>query len=292
MIPTLVRQRANTIARSFSDQKQAEQVYAQQIARYAVKYYLNGLGYETVEQDSLTQTFLNQALLGSAALELIGYGSLECHILQEGNQKNEVPLDIYNDRIGHVFVEFKQGDSEAVIVGFSKTVANGNISIDDLRSLAELPDYLESLPPSIEAAMTDLGDWVSGAFDASWQALSDVFSPSQLQLATRTRRHNIVSRCKVIDIDNGQSSVVLAVSIHNSNDTIEILVELSPGENNECLPDFLRMSVLGDNDSPLADFHPQPNTQNFQFELGCEPGDSFQIRLDAETMTIIENFLV
>ncbi|MEO0869224.1 MAG: DUF1822 family protein [Cyanobacteria bacterium J06642_11] len=294
MIPTLVRQQANAIAQSFSDQQRADQVYAQQVARYAVKYYLKGLGYEIAATDGgLVETFLNQALLDTAILHVAGYGSLTCHVLSEGIEEIEVPLDVKNDRIGHIFVEFNQGDREAVVVGFVNAVAKGNIAVRSLRSLTELPAYLESLPPRWETVMTDLGDWVTGMFDASWQALSDVFTPSHLQLATRMRRADVASRCKVIDLDNGQSSVVSVIAICDQPDeTKEVMVELIPGNSGQYLPDSLRMSVLSDGESPLADFHPQPNTQNFQFELGCEPGDSFQIRLDTETTTIIENFLI
>lgn len=293
MIPTLVRQKATTIAQSFSDQKRIQQVYAQQVAYYAVNYYLKGLGYEVIETDTLVESFLNQALLDAAILNVAGYGSLTCHGLSEETEEVDAPIDIQNDRIGHIFVKFNQGDREAVIMGFTDATTNGKISINNLRSLAELPSYLESLPPAWETVMTDLGDWFSGVFDASWQALSDIVPSSQLQLATRTRRSGVATRCKIIDLDNGQTSVILMVSVSEpSNDNVEVIVELSPGENARYLPDFLRMSVLGEAESPLADFHPQPNTQNFQFELGCEPGDSFQIRLDTETTTIIENFLV
>lgn len=293
LIPGSVRQRAHIIAQSFSDQVRSRQAYGQQIARYAVGYYLQSLGYEITEEESLSLTFLHQALLNSAVLKLAGYGSVDCHWLSEGIQEIEVPLDIHNDRVGHIFVEFEQGEGEAKIVGFVAAVASGSIVVSEMRSLAELPEYLGSLPSCWETAVTDLGDWFSGMFDAGWQALSEVFTPSQLEPAFSTRNDSTLTRGKTISLGDEQPAVILVLSTYpTSDETVEVLATLRPSQGRQYLPDSIQMTVLAEDHSQIANFYPQPDNKNFQFRLGCTTGECFTIQLDVENTRIAETFVI
>ena len=56
-----------------------------------------------------------------------------------------VPIDVWEDRIAYIFVQFDNAYKEGVILGFLPTVNQEKISIDQLQSLEQFLDFLWKL---------------------------------------------------------------------------------------------------------------------------------------------------
>ncbi|MBW4626521.1 MAG: DUF1822 family protein [Brasilonema octagenarum HA4186-MV1] len=126
--------------------QKGKQVYLNTLAVYAVHTYLRELAIETdlTTSDSWHPGF--QAIFNIADLVLPNVGKLECRPVLPGEVAFLLPLEVTQDRIGYVGVEFRQQLDSAQLLGFAP--ANSyieppeKIQLIELQSLNVLTDKL------------------------------------------------------------------------------------------------------------------------------------------------------
>lgn len=122
-----------------------KQIYLNSLAIYAVNSYLQWLGYET----NFNGDFANPLLLSRlniADLIITGIGNLECRYLWENETSLLIPNSATENRIAYVLVQFSEELNQAKLLGFTTNLnLNQTISINELKSLDDLIDYLDRL---------------------------------------------------------------------------------------------------------------------------------------------------
>lgn len=141
-------QTAYKIAEQFSlrqkDPQKAKQVYFNSLAVYAVRFYMKCMGIETDWEKSESWEFVTQTLLDVADLDLPGLGKLECRPVLLESESVSIPLDVHEDRIGYVVVQFDDSLDHATLLGFFAIAPKEEeLSLNQLQPLEDLPEHLE-----------------------------------------------------------------------------------------------------------------------------------------------------
>ena len=127
-----------------------KQVYVNVLSSLVLKHYFDILGIKTDFDNSyVSQQFYH--LTGDIAdlkindNNLEKQGHLECRPWMKDDDNVYVPIDVWEDRIAYIFVQFDNAYKEGVILGFLPTVNQEKISIDQLQSLEQFLDFLWKL---------------------------------------------------------------------------------------------------------------------------------------------------
>ncbi len=149
-MPMLIGQRMKLTALAFAQeqptQKRQLEVYRQTLAVATVNNYLRILGIETALEAS--DSWHPAIRLATDAADLLTVrGRLECRPVGIGDTHCPIPLEARYERIGYVLVQL-ESDEMASILGLYKPIAIDcpDITIADLHSIIELPQYLAKLP--------------------------------------------------------------------------------------------------------------------------------------------------
>lgn len=200
--------------RKHTQPRKAKQAYLTTLAKYAVDFYCQCMGFETDWSTSDSHNPLMQKFMDVADLnikrsgELIG--KLECRPVLPNAEVLEVPPEAWDDRIGYVAVQLDQSLKQAIILGFAPSVAHqqGIIPLGELRSLADFPAYLsefsqvpEQFPASLQQRqpspqLVNLKKWLEGIFEEGWQTIDQEFVTREVSLAPAFRSRNLRFRGK------------------------------------------------------------------------------------------------
>jgi hypothetical protein len=162
---------AEQFRRSQPNPHKAKQVYLNTLAVYAVNTYLQCRGFETDLDKSASYDPVMQMLMDTADLVVKNRGKLECRPVLPDAEVVCVPAEVWEERIGYVAVQLHESLREATLLGFVKKVARSELPLSQLRSLEELPRYLNKINP-----LVNLSQWFENVFDASWQAVEAIVS--------------------------------------------------------------------------------------------------------------------
>ncbi|NES23863.1 MAG: DUF1822 family protein [Symploca sp. SIO3E6] len=286
-IPQEVQQIAQQFAREQPTPAKAQQVYFNTLAVCSVNNYLRILGIPT---DLSAGNSWNPAvrLAGDAAdLRVAGLGDLECRPVKPGDLTCHIPQEAWFARIGYVVVQIDEEYTEATLLGFSPTAGVGELPLEQLRSLKDLPAYLDQLRPVVK-----LSQWFEDVFEAGWQTVEALLNPELIGLAFRLEDGRI-SRCKLIEWERYTQAVMMVVSLTpKSKPEMDIMVEVCPNREQAYLPLNLQLMLLDEEGNTMMNIQGQSQNKNIQLELSGELGDCFSVKVAMDDLSVTEDFVI
>ncbi len=279
--------RAEQFRRYQSNPQKAKQVYLNTLAVYAVNIYLQCRGFETDLEQSASWNPAMQTLMDVADLVVKNRGKLECRPLLPNAEVVWVPAEVWAERIGYVAVQLNESLREATVLGFVEKVARMELPLIQLRSLADLPGYINQFSPLVK-----LSQWFENVFEAGWQAMASLIETEPAELAFSFRGALEVKGCKLIGLGTLSQSVALIVAIEESEQEINISVEVQPSKGQTYLPANLQLMVLNEDGEAVIDAHARNDNKNIQLEFGGEPGDRFSVKVALGDVSVTENFVI
>ncbi|MEM9214884.1 MAG: DUF1822 family protein [Cyanobacteria bacterium P01_F01_bin.150] len=316
LVPSESVQLAKQLAQQIPTSKRAEQTYHNLLAVLSVKHYLTMLGIATdLGQCDCWNPFLRMTT-NVADIEITGFGRFECCVVSSSEIENPlatwpVPIEVQEERVGYIAVQV-DGDLDTPVptvhlLGFSNQVKGGELSLDQLRSLFELPQFLEQLKP------TRLSDWLKEIVEGPWSALDAVLSPQVCRvLQLQTRSQSTLTPLSVIqakplilsaqattpdatdlpELDRSESFVLVAEVIDQPGDHLDVELKICPVEGATFLPPCLEMTILDTLGETVM--HVQARADNKMMNLGfhADMGDRFQLQVRLDDDVLVESFIV
>lgn len=293
---------AQECCKRLSVRDRAKQVYLNTLAVYAVDFYLRCLGLQTEVEQSDSRNPICLQFMNVADLLVKELGKIECRPVLPEARVCKIPPEVREGRIGYVAVKLDRSLKQATILGFTLT-AVAEIPLEQLRSLAEFPEYLNQIRQvaSIQETAVNLRKWFENAFEEGWQAVETILGTKQnlalVREATRIHSQVNVKRAKMLDlgIELGEKSVVLAIAIsQNGDETIKVLVQVHPSRGHAYLPQNLRLTMLSETNEALQP-EVRSRSQDNYIQLrrfDGQTGDRFRIQIALDEINIIEDFVL
>lgn len=281
---------AEQFRRYQSNPHKAKQVYLNTLAVYAVDVYLQCREFETDLEKSASWNPAMQTLMDVADLVVKNRGKLECRPVLPNMEFVGVPAEVWSERIGYVAVQLHESLRSATLLGFAGKVTRSQLPLSQLRSLAELPGYLNQFSPLVK-----LSQWFENVFEVGWQAVEALVSVEkpELELAFSFRGTPEVKRCKLIELGIPSQSVAMIVAItQESKQEIDISVEVQPLQGQTYLPPNLQLVVVDEDGEAVINTHARSENKNMELEFRGEPGERFQLQVTLGDVSVIENFVI
>lgn len=280
--------RAEEFRRYHSNPRKAKQVYLNTLAVYAANVYLQCQGFETDSQKSSSNNPAMQVLMDVADLMVKQYGKLECRPVLPNAEVVSIPAEVWDERIGYVAVQLSESLREATLLGFVEKVARSEVPLSQLRSLQQLPGYLNTTKPTVK-----LSQWFENVFEAGWQAVEALLSTQPTEVAFSFRSPLEVRRCKLIDLGTpGQAVAVIVAITPSSEQELDISVEVQPPNGQTYLPSNLQLMVLDEDGEVVIDARSRSDNKTMELEFNGEPGDRFAIKVALGNVSVTENFII
>jgi hypothetical protein len=273
-----------------SNPDKAKQVYLNTLAVYAVNVYLQCRGFETDLEESTSWNPVMQMLMDVADLVVRNRGKLECRPVLPDAEVVGIPAEVWEERIGYVVVQLNESLREATVMGFVEKVAKSELPLSQLRSLEELPRYLNKIKP-----LVNLSQWFENIFEVGWQAVETLLGtePEPTDLALSFRNAPCMRRCKLIELGTPSQLVAVIVEITGeSEQEQEITVEAQPPQGQTYLPSNLQLMVLDEDGEAVLDAHARSDNRTIQLEFDGEQGDRFSVKVALGDVSVTENFVI
>ncbi len=167
------------IALKFAQQQHSKQkqshVYLNTLAVLVTRNYLQILDIATDIEQSYCWNFIERFSLDVADLKISDRhvkksGHLECRPVKAGAKIAEVPAEVWDERIGYIFVQFDPEYQEGTLLGFLPEVSNEQIPLTQLQSLESFLEFLYQ--PAIN--WLRLSDWFDNIFATGWLTIEEV----------------------------------------------------------------------------------------------------------------------
>ncbi|MBV6624256.1 MAG: DUF1822 family protein [Rivularia sp. (in: Bacteria)] len=273
---------AQELVSQISNKIKSQQIYLNSLAVFAVNHYLLCMGFETDYLEGDSRNPVAVQLMNVADLIIKDIGKLECIPILAETEVVEIPPEVWEDRVGYVFVELNDSLKEAKILGFTPQAAD-KIYLNRLESLEDFLVYLTELEviESVEAETTShiisFRQWLDGVIDTGWQKVDELLKPQQLGLAFK----NEVSITRGQKIDLGMHfekisvALVMKVMSESKSEEVDILTQLYPvGE--MALPEGIKL-VIGDEVGESLEVVSRQDDNWIQSEFSAESGERFSI---------------
>lgn len=285
--------------------EKAQQVYHNTLAVHAVDFYLRCLGLETdfAQSDSHDKVML--AFTDVADLEVKNYGKLECRPVLSDAEICYVPPDVWSDRIGYLVVHLNESLQQATIIGFATTVAkkNGILPINELQTLAEVPEYISQINPlerlinSVEKTVVNLSNWLQNIFEPDWQGLETLGIKSDgLVPIFRDFEDSSMERIKLIDLGvqiRCQSLALLVGLKPEADNKVGIRVQLRPSLGEHNLPPNVKLTLLSSSGEKKQEIESRTQDNYIQLKRWkSKPGTRFSLKITLNDLSLTEDFLV
>ncbi|WP_052128392.1 DUF1822 family protein [Neosynechococcus sphagnicola] len=175
------RQFAQTFAADQPDPQKSEQVYYNTLAVWVMRDYLQLLAIDTDLESGDSWNPMIRCCSDVADLVVTGLGRLECRPLWTDQPTCPVPPEVWEDRLGYVIVHIDPSQRQAAILGFTQTAGVEELSLSQLQPVESCVAYLHHLqgaadlgvqPPMEARPLVQLGQWLQGQFDATWQEIA------------------------------------------------------------------------------------------------------------------------
>ncbi|HAA27452.1 MAG TPA: hypothetical protein DCE56_06895 [Cyanobacteria bacterium UBA8553] len=311
---------AEQFQRHHGDPLKAKQVYLNTLAVYAVNVYLQRQDLETDLENSASWDSVMQVLMDVADLEVKNRGKLECRPVLTDAEAVCIPAEVWGQRIGYIAVQLSESLREAKLLGFVEKVERPELPLSQLRSLQQLPGYLNKIRP-----LVNLSQWFEDIFEAGWKAveslidiestkLADNFrslelgtEPTELAYSFRSLELGIqptvelavndkdpdVRRCKLVELETPGQSVALIVALTKELDQeIDISVEVQPAKGQLYLPSNLQLMMFDEDGETIIDAYASSDNKTIKLKLSGEPGDRFSVKVTVGDVSVTEYFIV
>lgn len=293
-IPLPITQAALRMAQQFASQQptqeKKEQVYLNTLAVCVVNDYMEIMDIPTDLRASDSWNPAMRLYADVADLKLTQLGHLECRPIRSGTM-SYIPPEVPDDRIGVVVVEIDTELQEATLLGFTKTVKTGSLSINQLQSVDDLLEHLDHLERNV--GEVNLNQWLQNIFEAGWQSVEEILAPKAPVLAFRYRSG--VTRAKLVDLGiqlPGQSVALVVTLTPRSSVEIQIKLQVHPTGEQAYLPDNLTVKVLDEEGAAVMEAHAKTANTHITLEFSAKLGERFSVRLELGDTNITENFVV
>lgn len=316
---------ADSQRKKISNPESAKKIYLNALAVYAVRYYLESMGFEASYSDAEKEAVESNPwmlnFIDLADLEVKNIGKIECRPVLPDAEYLEIPTEVRTDRVAYVAVQFNESLREARILGFTTQVfitpELARVHINQLQSVDNFLDYLTTKETEtlkeLEAkkerekagARVNLREWMKEVFTEGWQSVEEIFS--QRDLSLRFARNFSVMRCKKIDIgfDLNGASIALVIKLANSLDKdksdnksenraeIKIVVQVhpSPGTGNY-LPAGLKLVVVDEKGVEVDSVISRHNSNLIEIPLTAELDEIFQVEMILGESKVVQEFAV
>ncbi|NEQ74234.1 MAG: DUF1822 family protein [Okeania sp. SIO2C9] len=290
-----IHQKASALAAQQSHPEIAKQVYLNILAVSAVSHLLKWLEFETNLEQTNSFNPLLSGLFNATDL-IVENRQLFCMPILPGETDFYASLDIAENFIGYVAVQFQQSLDKVEILGFYPAVKNDlpeKISLAELQPLDNLFKFLEKNKQEVlpQNPLVNLGNWFAGIFEAIWLSPEAVLTP-KLGFA-KSSSVDTVKRAKIIDFGLllNRQKVALVVTIQPELDAeVGVLVQVYPIDEQEYLPPGLRLKI--ELESDIEEVESRVADQLIQLEFSEIPGKCFSVKVILDDGEIVENFLV
>jgi Protein of unknown function (DUF1822) len=322
---------ADRFSREQPTLEKSEQVYWNTLAVLVVHYYLEMLEISTDLKSSYSWNPVGRLCANVADVKLPGIGHLECRSVKIGEPFCVIPPDVWHDRVGYAIVQFDPDLSQGTILGFVPTVSQMTIDLDSLQSLDALLIRLYNfessevvIPPlsaqnnivknwqlpgerlaldrsHAEEKLTRLGQWFDDLFDAGWQAIDRVLSPSATCLDFRFRStessedYPTVKRGKLIDLGiqlSGYSIVLLIELKRVEHERVDVRLQVRPSGGRIYLPPHLQLIVKDRASGSRMQTKSRQSDNYIQLRLVGDAGDQFSAILSLNHVSVTEEFVI
>lgn len=313
---------AEQFRRQQSSPQKAKQVYLNTLAVYAVDFYLRCLGIETEVNKSASRNLLYLKFMNVADLWVKSIGRLECCPVLPESTVMQIPVEVREERVGYVAVQFERSLKQATLVGFTPN-AVAELPLSQLRAIIDFPEYLNQLQEKSRISV-NLRRWLDSIkegvqnlevqlspyelkpnfrilgnfFEKSWQ------SPEELMPAYRQRsldeftlasseRSGFVERGKKIWLATQvtEQTIILIVRLNpQSEKDTNIIVEVWPQSGQLYLPETLQMKILDEQQTAVMQATASSTNQNIRFDFNAESGERFSIQMTLGETSVIEAF--
>ncbi len=286
--------KAQQLKQHFSHPTKAKQIYLNTLAVYAVKTYLEYRDFETDWEGSDSCDPAIQTLLDVTDLVVLNHGKLECRPVLPGAEFITIPEEVWLERIGYVAVQFNETLREAKLLGFVENVTTRELPLNQLRDIAELPDYISQFR-QLRSTPINLSQWLQNIFDAGWQTLESMFDfPSTKQVAFNFRQSsaNYIKRGKLFTLEQAGQQVALLVGLIPSEDSeIDISIEVCPLGDRTRLPSDLQLILFDETGRSVMQAE-AGGSESLEFQFSGQPGESFGVKVALGDFSITETFLI
>ena len=273
---------AQELVSEIHNQEKRQQVYLNSLSVYTVNNYLCCMGFETDYSESDSRNPVAVQLMNVADLIVKDVGKLECIPILAETEVVEIPPEVWEDRVGYVFVELNDSLKEAKILGFIPK-ARDKVVLSQLDSLEDVLVYLtelevvESKQDEITSHIISFRQWLDGIIDSSWQKLDELLKPQQLGLAFKNELS--ITRGQKIDLgmhlDKISVALVMKVTSESDNEEVDILTQVYPvGE--MALPEGIKL-IIGDETGVGLEVVSRQDDNWIQSEFSAESGERFSI---------------
>jgi hypothetical protein len=320
-LPLPITQQALETAQQFAERQptpiKAAQVRCNTLAVCVVHDYLQLMGLSTQLEAGDSWSPIGQLCSDVADLEVVGAGKLECRpvLATEApleQQACPVPPEVWHDRIGYVVVQLNEAEQKANLLGFVETVEVEELPLTQLQAPEDLLEHLDRLlhpviqsvtqtaqAASIPDSLTNLGRWLQNTFEAGWQTVESLLSPTELQLAysfrgdTELSLSAAVRRAKLIDFGTqGVQPLVLLVELIPEPQQTTIQIQLHPDSNQIYLPIDVRLMILDDTGAMFLEASSRETDNYLQLEFSGSTGESFTVQISLADSIVQENFVI
>jgi Protein of unknown function (DUF1822) len=305
LLSNTVRQIADKFCQSQSSLQKADQVYLNTLAVYAMHEHLRQLGFATDLNASDSWNPVMQTLMNVADLQICHYGKLECRPVRVGEETVYIPPEVWGDRLAYVVVQINESLDEATLLGFIENKVENKVeelSLDKLRSIADLPDYLHQ---NQSDQTTQISQWLQGNFEVVWQVVEEVLSPQHLTIAWRGQRdplssqtlqHAIfeINRVKVLNFGlppEAEQVALLVRVIATEASELNIGVQICPTGDRLYLPSQVQVRLLNALGAEITQARATV-TETILLQFSGKPGEQFSIEVTSGARSLTETFMI
>jgi hypothetical protein len=285
-----------------SNPQKAKQIYLNNLAVYAVNFYLQCQGLETEWENSDSADPVMQTLLNIADLQVKNLGKLECIAVLPNSETCYIPPEVWQERIAYVAVQLDESLREATLLGFVEKVTTSELPISSLKPLEELLDIYPINQQKPVEKLVQLGQWFNNVFDAGWQALEEMEAllntpqwsfrgllPT-LHLEPQPRDFEI-ERAKLLHL-RVDKPVILCVSLgFAASSEIQISVKVCTINDRIPLPEKLQLILLDQSGKSVMQAEAR-GTKSMALKFSGEAGESFSVQVTLGDISITENFFI
>ncbi len=273
----------------------AQQVYLNTLAVYAVNDYLKRHGIETDLTASDSWDPLMQSLANIADLKVKSQGQwvkLECRPVFSDTNFVYIPAEVWEERIGYVAVGINESLTEATLLGFTPTVTTEELSLSQLQSLSNL---LKCLQPEGESlSLVNLNRWFDNIVAEGWQTVEALLGTPEVSLAFRNANPMTVKQGKKIQLQDHSLGLILDLN-KNDQQNIRIRVKVCSLTSNAPLPERVTLIVLDETGEAFLETQAGNRDNCIQtklFQFIDQPVERFTVKVVLGDESVTEEFVI
>jgi hypothetical protein len=299
---------AHQLARQFAveqaNPQKGKRVYLNTLSVYAVHSYLKWFEIET---DLLQSDCCNpqlRSVFDLADLVIPNVGKLECRPVLPGQTAFPLPLEVTENRIGYLAVQFSDRLDSVQLLGFAPaftTEPPEQLQLSDLQPVENILDYLvpQTAPAtssSLHGDSVNLRQWLQNIFEPAWQPIENLLNLSQRNQAyafMAATDSTIIRRAKLIDLGmhlRGQTVTLLVSLMPETDELTEIRVQLYPVQGARYLPSNIKLALLAQSGRVIREVSSRSEDYCIQLDpFKYRMGRSFCIRVALDDLSVTED---